>query len=199
MTNNVKISLASFIILSSILVLLISFGLLRGTSKIGNIENGVVGEGVMKQIGDIPDGTLYRDFEAISQRTMPLSGEIPDENLRDIIKQAVAEVNNIRISYGLKPLAYNSNLEDCAAVRAYECCQLFSHTRPNGLAWYTVDSNLMWGENLAYGYNNSDSVVTAWMNSPTHRDNILYADFNTIGISIYVQNGVYYWAQEFGH
>ncbi len=58
----------------------------------------------------------------------------------------------------------------------------------------------MGGENLAFGYNDASSVLEAWMNSPTHRENILFPDFTKISISIYVaDDGTAYWAQEFGY
>ena len=41
----------------------------------------------------------------------------------------------------------------------------FSHTRPNGKAWYTVNSKIQGGENLAYGFDNSSEGLDAWMKS----------------------------------
>jgi len=43
-------------------------------------------------------------------------------------------------------------------------------------------------------------VVEAWMQSPTHRDNILKADFTTMGVAAYEsEDGTMYWAQAFGY
>jgi uncharacterized protein YkwD len=39
------------------------------------------------------------------------------------------------------------------------------------------------GENIAYNYNTSQSVVNAWLNSPTHKENI-EGDYTHFGISI---------------
>ena len=39
------------------------------------------------------------------------------------------------------------------------------------------------GENIAYNYNTSQSVVKAWLNSPTHKEN-LEGDYTHFGISI---------------
>ena len=76
----------------------------------------------------------------------------------------------------------------------------FSHTRPNGSSWYTVNSKIMGGENLAYGYYDANSAVNAWMDSPTHRENILWPEFTKVAISVYAaDDGTYYWAQEFGY
>lgn len=39
------------------------------------------------------------------------------------------------------------------------------------------------GENIAYNYNTPQSVVNAWLNSPTHKENI-EGDYTHFGISI---------------
>ena len=39
------------------------------------------------------------------------------------------------------------------------------------------------GENIAYNYNTPQSVVKAWLNSPTHKEN-LEGDYTHFGISI---------------
>jgi uncharacterized protein YkwD len=41
----------------------------------------------------------------------------------------------------------------------------------------------MVSENIAYNYNSAQSVLTAWLNSPTHKENI-EGDFTDFGISI---------------
>lgn len=40
------------------------------------------------------------------------------------------------------------------------------------------------GENLAEGFYDVEDVMTAWMNSPTHRDNILRKDYEEVGFGI---------------
>ncbi len=110
----------------------------------------------------------------------------------------LTKVNGIRTANGLKPLRYDTNLDAPALVRATEASTFFSHTRPNGTEWYTVNANLMYGENLAEGYTTADEVVNAWMASPEHKANILRPDFTTMGIGIVNKNGKNYWAQIFG-
>ena len=54
------------------------------------------------------------------------------------------------------------------------------------------------GENVAYGYNTAEAVVNAWLNSPSHRDNIegnfTHAGF---GIKFCGQSNTYYFTQLF--
>lgn len=112
--------------------------------------------------------------------------------------EVIAKVNDIRVANGLNALRYDASLEATATVRANELNVRFSHTRPDGSDWYTVNPDLMYGENLADGYNTADAVVNAWMASPEHKANILKPDFTTVAVSTTVKNGKTYWAQEFG-
>lgn len=117
-----------------------------------------------------------------------------------LIKDVIFLVNKVRIENGLSELSWSDYLENTSKIRVNEIIELFSHMRPNNEEWYTVDANIMYGENLAKNYNTSLEVFNAWMESPTHKDNILFKDFRTISISIKKDlNGNYYWAQEFGY
>jgi hypothetical protein len=65
----------------------------------------------------------------------------------------------------------------------------WDHTGPNGeTAWDFMEQSgyryLLAGENLARGYTNSQEVVEAWMNSPSHRSNILNGRFKEIGVAV---------------
>jgi len=157
--------------------------------------DGIDNNGIKRTSAEIKnDTTIYLDNEAIA-----LAESANDSGLRAVALQTSNIVNDIRAEAGLDELAWDINLESVAHVRAKECSQKFSHTRPNGTQWYTVNSRIQGGENLAFGFDNTNDVVEAWMNSPTHRDNILYEDFEKVAISIYEDNGTYYWAQEYGY
>ena len=55
-----------------------------------------------------------------------------------------------------------------------------------------------WGENIAMGQDNPEIVVSEWMNSPGHRENILSPNFTFIGVGYYVDtDGTPYWTQIF--
>jgi uncharacterized protein YkwD len=104
-------------------------------------------------------------------------------------------VNNERAANGLSPLSWSGGLADCAYVRASEAVDCFSHTRPDGSDWWTVNPSIMYGENLATGQDNAQWVFNDWMASPDHRANILNPGYTTYGSSR-VGNT---WAQEFGY
>jgi len=40
------------------------------------------------------------------------------------------------------------------------------------------------GENLARGFQKPEEVLTAWLNSPSHRKNLLNPDFRDIGLAV---------------
>ena len=113
-------------------------------------------------------------------------------------KAAFAKVNEIRVANGLNPLSWNYQVENAAKVRANEIVGSCSHTRPDGRPWYTADDKVLYGENLAQYYDSAEEVVAAWMNSPSHRANILKGDFKSGAIFTVEVDGEVYWAEEFG-
>lgn len=102
-------------------------------------------------------------------------------------------INDARAANGLPPLSWSGGLADAAYVRAGEAVDCFSHTRPDGSDWWTVNPSIMYGENLAQGQTNAQWVFNDWMNSPTHRENIL-GDYTIYGSARVGDT----WAQEFG-
>ena len=115
-----------------------------------------------------------------------------------LARQAFDLVNQIRTQNGLPALAWNDGLKAASDVRAAEAGTNFSHTRPNGQDWYTVNPNLVYGENLGNNYNDANQVVNSWMNSPEHKQNILDPKFKTGSISVENVHGTNFWAQLFG-
>ena len=111
-------------------------------------------------------------------------------------------VNQERAKRSLPQLSTNSNITEVAHVRAKELSQYFSHTRPNGKSCYTAADELgvprsYAGENAAEGYSTPAAVVSGWMESQGHRNNILDPSFKKIGIGCYESNGRLYWIQFF--
>jgi len=155
---------------------------------------GYVDDGAVRYKNE--DGILYFDFDAIP------ASSTSDENssLRSVAIRANNMINEERTKDGLDELSWDQDLETVSMVRAKECSEKFSHTRPSGDQWYTVNSAIQGGENLAFGQSSANQVVQDWMNSPTHKDNILYDEFTKCAISIYQDDeGTYYWAQEFSY
>ena len=53
------------------------------------------------------------------------------------------------------------------------------------------------GENVAYGQRTPQEVMTAWMNSPGHRRNILNSRYTQIGVGSVDNGRSIYWTQVF--
>ena len=139
---------------------------------------------------------VYIDDEAIALAGSPSA----DPEMRKLAVDAYEKTNAYRASQGLQTLIWSERLAQDAIVRAEEIEQVFSHQRPNKTDWWTVDSEHMYGENLAQGYTTSDSVVQAWIDSPSHRENLEEVEFITCGISAWRgSDGNIYIAQEFGY
>ena len=113
-------------------------------------------------------------------------------------QDAFAKVNEIRVANGLSPLTCTGHTEIAAKLRANESVSSYSHTRPDGSSWYTADARVLYGENLAQYYDGADEVVAAWMNSPSHKANILKPEFKSGAIAAIEVDGEVYWAEEFG-
>lgn len=112
-------------------------------------------------------------------------------------QEIIEKVNNARASYALAPLRENHllTLAAYAKARDMETAGYFGHYAPHGAAFYDwiEDEGYHFtyaGENLAKDFTDTDTLMKAWMASPSHRANILDRDFCEIGIATMVdQNG----------
>lgn len=98
--------------------------------------------------------------------------------------------NEDRTDEDLHQLVHNPLLTQAAALKAKHMVEneYFSHTSPDGVKpwdWFkAVGYDYAYaGENLAVHFVDSEMVHEAWMNSPTHRANILKEEFTEIGIA----------------
>lgn len=157
-------------------------------------KSGAVGDSAAIREFDPNDDTVY-----FAEQYIPLSSSTNDAGLRNMAMSAFNIVNAQRTSAGLGALTWNGGLENAAHIRSQEIESLFSHTRPDGREWWTVDGNLCYGENLARGFDSAEGAVSGWNNSPTHRANMMDPGFRSCSIAIYSNGGEYYWAQEFGY
>lgn len=111
-------------------------------------------------------------------------------------------VNEERDKEGLQPLEWDEGLAECAAARAEEIVEKFSHTRPDGSSYSTIldeyglDSSGV-GENIAYGYTDPENVMDGWMHSSGHKANILRKNYDRIGVGCHIEDGSCYWVQLF--
>ena len=155
---------------------------------------GLIDQSAASRPYDPNDTTIY-----IVDDFIPLSDSAESAQLRTMAQSAMALVNMRRTSAGLGELKWSIGLEQAALVRANEIKSLFSHTRPDGSAYWTANGNLVYGENLAKDYNTPEEVVAAWVASPTHNANLMDPGYTSCSIAIYESDGSLYWSQEFGY
>ncbi|MFB6376122.1 MAG: CAP domain-containing protein [Bradymonadaceae bacterium] len=103
-------------------------------------------------------------------------------------------------------LTMNAKLREAARCHSLDMARndFFSHTSSNGSSpgdrmtkagynWTT------WGENIAKGYPTPKDVVSGWMNSTPHCENIMSSDFVDTGVG-YVydsKDSKPYWTETF--
>lgn len=99
--------------------------------------------------------------------------------------------NEQRTKAGLDPLKYNVVLDKAAQDKANDMSarNYWSHNTPDGKEpWMFVeDAGYKFSkaaENLAYGFADSKSTVVGWMNSPTHRANLLDPELKDVGFGM---------------
>lgn len=117
--------------------------------------------------------------------------------------------NEERAQNDAPPLVENELLAKAAQMKAEDMATYgyFAHTSPEGKTpWYWFEEvgykYVLAGENLAVNFFESDDVAQAWMDSPTHRANIVKKDYTEIGIGtatgVYQGRNTVFVAQLFG-
>jgi hypothetical protein len=109
-----------------------------------------------------------------------------------ITQARIIELTNIeREKMGLSMLTQNDSLAQAAEAKANNMFEenYWAHFSPSGKdPWgFMKDAGYRFsfaGENLAKNFTNSDEVIKAWMNSPSHKENIVNGRFRDIGIAV---------------
>ena len=108
----------------------------------------------------------------------------------------IEETNASRLADNLPSLEVNPLLSGAAQAKAQDMASkgYFAHTSPQGTTpWYWISrvgyQYSYAGENLAINFSDSKDAVNAWMNSASHRANILNGYFTEIGIGL--AKGIY--------
>lgn len=120
----------------------------------------------------------------VSPSVLGFASNISPEKILELTNQKRAE-------QGLSPLTINSKLNESAQRKAGDmfAFNYWAHISPSGRNPWSFFQEVGYkyvyaGENLARDFMDSDAVIEAWMNSPTHRDNILNSNYKEIGISV---------------
>jgi uncharacterized protein YkwD len=134
--------------------------------------------------------------------TVPSSGGVGTAEENEVVRLTNAE----RAKGGCQALKHDARLHKAAFGHSSDMAakNYFDHTSQDGrsfldrirAAGFTGGSG--WAENIAMGQRTPASVVSAWMNSPGHRTNIMNCDYNLIGVgAVKDSKGQIYWTQDF--
>lgn len=120
----------------------------------------------------------------------------------------LARVNALRASVGVGPVSLCPALGRAAQKHAADMAarNYFAHNTPEGLSpGNRINAEGYqggWGENIALGYLDVPEVMTGWIDSPGHYQNLVRPSYTHIGFGKAAKDasgyGVY-WAQNFGY
>lgn len=116
----------------------------------------------------------------------------PNIFFADVAKSALVNlVNQSRKTAGIGELSENIKLDQAAELKAEDMVakEYFSHNSPDGTTPWHWFSEIGYdykyaGENLAIGFFDSKDVFQAWLNSPSHRENLLNPKYQEIGTAV---------------
>jgi uncharacterized protein YkwD len=150
------------------------------------------------------DSAVVGQQDSLEERFPGCGEPVNADSMRDRVWELL---NNERTRNGLEPLARDAVLE--AEAEQYACEMIyydfFAHENPvtgstlgDRAAAFEYDYWMI-GENLAAGQTSPEQVVTDWMNSPGHRENMLQERYTEVGVGLR-EGGDYglYWVLEFG-
>ncbi len=103
----------------------------------------------------------------------------------------IAQINQQRQTSGAPALVPNSALNQAAFAKAQNMFtqQYWAHVAPDGTQpWFFFKqagyNYSIAGENLARDFANTPDMVSAWMQSPTHKENIMNARYRETGVAV---------------
>jgi uncharacterized protein YkwD len=123
-----------------------------------------------------------------------------------LMSQVVTRTNQLRNAHGCGQLSVDRELTVASVRQSLYMARTgrFSHVWRDGTTFvarsHAAGYEQPSGENIAWGYQTADEVLSAWMASPSHRENILNCNAHSIGTGVvYAQTGVPYYTQVFGY
>ena len=129
-----------------------------------------------------------------------------DQFMETMAREAFEAVNRYRAENGKEALTWSDSIYEAAKVRAQECAEECSQTRPDGSRCFSVfgSMGISYGaaaENIAAGYATGEAAAEGWYNSDGHRKNMLGDSYKKAAIACYyVVDGTefkYYWVNLF--
>lgn len=162
--------------------LAVSLVLLVGLIIFAGVSKRAAAEGNMQ--------AAYRQYLPLSfgERCIPRPYLTSSDSDKDLVIEA--EINEVRANHGLPKLKHSDKVTQAALRHSFDLAEnnfVIGHTGTDGsdplqrlneacYRWLTI------GEVVAGGFDGQpDKVVAAWMDSPGHRNNILFPQFTEFG------------------
>ncbi|MBI5045066.1 MAG: hypothetical protein HZC02_04005 [Candidatus Levybacteria bacterium] len=127
---------------------------------------------------------IFSSFSKNNSSVLGISFSITPQELLVITNQK-------RQDAGLPALVLDGSLTQAAEKKAADMLSknYWAHIAPDGTTpWFFIRSSgyeyLYAGENLARGYTASNDVINAWMESQSHRENMLSSNYSDVGFAI---------------
>ncbi|MDN5275844.1 MAG: hypothetical protein JWN33_493 [Candidatus Saccharibacteria bacterium] len=125
-------------------------------------------------------------YNITTAKSFQVLGYATNVNVTDLYTLTNAERSNA----GVAGLTLDSQLNNAAYAKAQHMFQnnYWAHNAPDGTTpWdFILGAGYQYvaaGENLAKGFNTSSGVMNGWMNSPSHKDNVLQTAFTDVGFA----------------
>jgi len=142
-------------------------------------------------LGMLSTYLLIAIFFVFVSKTTPLFSNVLGIATDININKLLEGTNEERAKANLSPLKLNTQLTVAAQKKAAHMFQndYWAHFAPDGTSpWdFIKQSGYSYeyaGENLAKNFLFSQNVVDAWMNSPSHRENLLRKEYTDVGFAV---------------
>ncbi|MFC6565202.1 CAP domain-containing protein [Actinoplanes utahensis] len=153
----------------------------------------------MRQVSDSGVDPIVASRTAVTAASVSTSPQAP------VQQQVLALVNRHRRAAGCATITVDQRLIAAASRHAGDMARrgYFDHESPGGerAGNRVSDAGYVWsryGENIARGQDSPFEVMTDWMNSPGHRENIVDCRLDQMGVGLALSSdGTPYWVQEF--
>jgi len=157
--------------------------------------------------GAMQTGAVKLDNDTVNVNELPQLPQNYDISVQvDAENKIIELMNQKRTEAGLQALTMDNTLLQVARYKSNHMIQYnyFDHTTPEGINWTSWLKSLGYmynatGENIAYNNYDPVELFTQWWNSPGHRENMMNASYNKVGVGVLNGNGKYMGAQEFSN
>ncbi len=113
------------------------------------------------------------------------------DNYLELEREVINQLNQERVDHDLAALQFDNILKKAAGMKLDDMVskEYFAHTSPEGKGpWHWFEragyDYEFAGENLATKFTTASEVHKAWMNSKTHRENILFPKYKDVAVMI---------------